>query len=376
MTQQNYPPKILLYSSLALVAVGAFLLPGGAVLSHLFYVLALALCAGSLAALAYAHSFEESRAFKNENLHTPIEWHVVQGAYVPASLLAGSEPLIATIGDGQIAHPKLADTLTPYFAEPTLAFVQGAVRYDGAGGVADAFRLAVALKNESQRGRTALNAVELWNTGALISREALRAAWQPGDTWASLGMRMQSLGYTGRFEPSPMALAWAPQTMSTYGQLLVARTRAALRLAIESLTVSGLAFEARLQYLGSAAATLCVWAATLMGFFSAFSLVLFNAGPIIVTSQAAFLGDLLGLAALALALTTLYRITAVNPARPAALALAGAYTLMGEYAYRAATSTYVKRAWSVVYDAARATAATARVGGNADSAPAGTPAHS
>jgi hypothetical protein len=376
MTQQNHLPQTLLYSTLAVFAIGAFLVPAGAGLSHLFYLLALALCAGSLAALGYARSFEETPGLKDESLRPSIEWHVVQGTYVPASLLAGSAPLVATIGEGQLPHPEFAATLTPYFAEPTLAFVQGAIRYDGVGGVADAFRLAVALKNEGQHGRTALNAVELWNTGALISRDALRAAWQPGDTWASLGMRMQALGYTGRFESSPMALAWAPQTMSTYAQSLIARTRAAFQTGFESLTVSGLAFETRLQYLGSAAATLSIWAAALMGFFSAFSLVLFNAGPVIVTSQAAYAGDLLGLAALILALSSLYRITSINPVRPTALALAGVYTLTGEYAYRAATSTYVKRAWSVVYDAARATAATARAGGNADTSPAGTPAHS
>lgn len=373
------PPRLLPHFFLAAIlgtfAVAAFLLPTGAGLAHTAFEAALALGAAALCGYAYARIQEPTAIVRDESLRPEVAWQVIYDDLVPTSLLEGGAPLIVLVREGEVPHPNLPAMLVPYFAEPSLAFVQGATRYDGISGVADAFRLQAAIGSAVASARIATDATVLRGSGAVVSREALQMAYQPGDTWGTLGVRLQALGYRGLYEPEPTTLAWAPLTVSEYGARLVADTRAGARLALLSLRARGLSLSARLQYLAAAATPAAIWAAAAAAGLSAMSLVAFDVGPFIVSSPAALPGAMLAALCAAATLVAFRSLSGVNPVRPAALALAGAYTVAGETAYRVATSEQLQRVWRVVADAARETArATVPANGNADTAPAGSPA--
>lgn len=379
---QHYPAA-LLYASLAAAAALGVLMPAGDGWAHLLFVLCAACAAAAIAPFGWARAQERREPRLDPSLRPDIEWWVIRGSLVPGHLLEGNAPLVALVEEGQVPHPELAATLTPYFAEPTLAFVQGATRYDGDGGVADSYRLLAHIGDAAQAARERAGAAALFGSGALISREALRQAWRPGITWEVLGMRLAALGYTGRFEPRPMVLAWAPRTLQEYGGRLAAHTRTSLPVAWRALVLHGLTLETRLQYLGAAAAPLAIWTAAACGLLSSLSLIAKNAGPVILTSPVALPMLILALACIGVVAVVWYKLAAINPARPLALAFVGAYAYAWHKAKDAATGPRAKGLWGSMAHAARlaggalaTAAATARAGGNAGTSPAGTPARS
>lgn len=380
---QHYLPDAMLYSTLAAAAAAAVLLPAGEGWSHLLFLATVALSALTAGAYAYARGRQAPEEPVDSSLRPAIEWQSLEGAEVPARLLTGAAPLIALVADGELPHPELAATLAPRFADPSLAFVQGATRYDGAGGAADAFRLLAAMGDEAQAARSTIGAPLLTGHGALVSREALKAAWRPGDTWETLGIRLVAMGYTGRFERRAMALTWAPGSVREYGPVLARAARQSLRVAFVALSARNLPLEARATYAAAAAAPWAVWSAALCGALSAATLVLRGAGPVILTSPAALPMALLTVACIAVAASFWRRLSGINPSRPLALAFMGAYAFAWERASAAATGPRMRRLWGGTLEAARsaaaalaAAAATARASGSAGTAPTGTPARS
>lgn len=257
----------------------SFLLPRGESVSFELLRLGALLGLFKLCSMLYARA-QRSEPLWDDRVAAETEWHVA-GAAVPPELLESGAPLIGLYSAGQLPHPEFANFLAPYFKDQSLGFVQAGTRFLGEGPAAHTLRALAEAKRTHGEGRGALRAVPLVG-GALISREALRAAWRPGISWGELGVRMQAMGYSARFESEELVLERAPETLEGYCFLMLRRTREALVLAPAAAIVRGLPFSARMQYIGDAAgycAMILIGAALAL---SPFVFVLRGAGPIII----------------------------------------------------------------------------------------------
>jgi hypothetical protein len=371
--QQGRAPLVILSTAALLAFVTlSFLVPRGGTFSYAALWVAAACATAATAAYAYARAQAPAHEPRYEPLRPGITWQVVYRAQdpVPQEMFDHEEPLIALVGDGHLPHPEFVARLAPYFNDPSVAFVQAAMRYDGEGRTASAYRALAALSDECERARDNLGAATLKGSGALICREALMAAYRPGDTFEILGARMQALGYAGRFEPEALMLSWAP-SWNEYRDSLASRTLGAWRTAVWALIMRGMPLHTRAQYAAAAAAATAGWAAAAALLLSALGILFFGAGPVIVSSPSALPGAVLLAVCTLATLYGFYKAAGMVPLRAAGLATAGAGAAAAEYAYRAATSERAKRLWAQVGAAARAIVPK---GGSAGTAPAGTPA--
>jgi hypothetical protein len=384
---QPYRPSLILFAAGALGAFGAvaFLLPQGEPVSHAL------LWAGALAGAAWAGAYAYARgahtqADQDDSLRPGVAWIVLTDAeYLPQETLEGPEPLVALMREGDVPHPEFVPFLSGYFADPALGFVQTATLWGGDGFVAEAWRSLMSLNALWEQGRGAMGAATLKGSGALVSREALRAAWAPDLTLGEIGMRMQALGYSSQVEPEPLVMAWAPQTVEEYRLQLWPGARRAFSLAWAALRERHLPLGARMQYAAGAAAYLAagVLATTLM--LLPVALLLRGFGPVVVSSPGALPGFIFACACILVSCVALWRESGIAPARGAALAVAGVGLMYwrlaqaGWYhertqAARRAAAQGVAYAARSVSAGVRQTAVIARGGGSAGTAPAGTPA--
>jgi hypothetical protein len=367
MTQ---PPRtflgILGAAALGVFVMVAFLLPRGELLSYTALLAALSLCTAALMGYVYAKWFAVSAPRRDEDLRPEVDVCVLaqNDRAVPETLCDGGAPLVALVREGEVLHPEFSDLLAPYFAEPSLAFVQAAVHHHGEGRVAEAFYAQETIAHSCAGGKNALNAAPLYGSGALIAREALQAAYRPGISFSELGLRLQALGYGSYFEEAPLVLAAAPQSVSEYWPLMLSRGRRAFALLWPAATVRRLPLAARLQYFAAAAGYAAVAAGGLAVTLAPLALLLRGVGPFIVSSVS-LPGLVFAAGCTVLSLYAFRRSAAAPVAAPALLALAGG--IAGGYA---ASRAAARRA-AALY---RYLVAIVRADESADTAPAGSPA--
>lgn len=357
---------VLALGSLSAFVIVAFLLPKGEIIAYS------ALCAAlffyTIVALSYVYSLWEPAAepLRDEALRPQVDTYALETKQriVPAALLEGDAPLVSVVREDELLHPEFADWLAPYFADPALAFVQTAAHYQGEGRVAEAFISQEALRDSASEGKNSLNAALLRGSGAMIAREALRAAYYQGISFEELGLRLQALGYASHFETTPLVLANAPHTLAQYWPLMLERGTRALALLSPAATVRGLAFAARLQYLSGAAAYAGILAGAAAVVCAPLAVLVRGTGPLIFSSVA--LPGLVFMAAtLALASLALVKISKTNALAVSILTLAGAYAAF--YTAARIGAIYMRAGY-------RRALVMVRGDGSAGTAPAGSPA--
>ena len=325
MTQSRHIPlTILAVCTDGAFIVTAFLLPRGELIAYA--ALWVALLGATLLAAAYAYAMwdEALEPARDETLQPAVQTYtLIAGEHtVPASLLEGAEPLVALVREGELLHPEFNRWLAPYFTEPSLAFVQSATQYRGEGRVADSFYTQEYLAQSYAAGKNSLNATVLHSSGALIARDALRAVYQPGISFEELGLRLQAAGYGTYFEPTPLVLAAAPQTLDEYWPLMLRRLGRTLRLTPTALVTRKLPLATRLQYLAGTAGIITVATSAAALLLAPVAWLLRGVGPFIVSGV-----SLPGLIFFALcgitALATLRILSGSPIVSPVALAVAG-----------------------------------------------------
>ncbi|MEK7109449.1 MAG: glycosyltransferase family 2 protein [Patescibacteria group bacterium] len=327
MTQPHHASLVALGAgALGALLVVEFLLPRGEPLSYAALSVALFFFAAGTVAYVYAQWERAQEPTRDEALRPAVDRYVLapDEAVVPESVLDGAAPLVALVRDGEVLHPEFDDWLAPYFADPAMAFVQTATYYRGEGRIADAFCAQEVLAQARATAKNSLNAAPLYGSGALVAREALREVYRPGMRFGELGLRLQALGYRSYFEPAPLVLASAPQTLEEYWPLLVRRAVRAGAGARYALSVRRLPFATRLQYLSDSAVYGATAATAAALALVPLMLLLRGSGPVIISSAAALPGLLVIAACLAAAAYTL-KTAGIRIIAPAGLALAGTY---------------------------------------------------